>query len=338
MKKIAMMIILGVLFATLLISYTDPLVSKESPVAEKGVIDLSSWNFDKDGTVRLFGEWEYYDGQLLAPEDFNSLEKMPQVTGYCTSMSNRINLKKRVGYREKGNGTFRLVVQINDNNQYYGIKINNKKNYASNKLFVNGERLGFSGDIGLADRKEQLNGTTYQVFFPNDSEQMVIILQVSNFYKPFSLDEYNLVLGLQQDLQAKEIVNNSLQLCGAALCFFIALYYVYLYHGGSKEKSIWFSTMEFVSLCVFFLFSGETFIYQLFPWFPYELFIKIQNLSIVCIPFSIVGFTNLTNKRVISNRMYHIIRNDFFIYSSILLFTPYSIYIYTLFNLYFCLL
>jgi two-component system sensor histidine kinase ChiS len=329
MKKIVMMIILGVLFATLLISYSDPLIRRRSPVAENGVIDLTSWNFEKDGMVRLFGEWEYYDGQLLTPEHFNNNSKIvPQLTGYNTSVSNRINLKKRILHKEKRNGTFRLVVKINENNQYYGIKIQNKKVYASNKLFVNGERLGFSGDIGLADAKNQSNGTAYQVFFPGDSDQMVIILQISNFYQPFSLDEYNLVLGLQQKIQAKEIVGNSVELCGAALCFFIALYYVYLYLSGSKEKEIWFSIMEFISLCVLFLFSGETFIYRIFPWYSFELFIKIKNLAIVCILYSIVGFANLTNKMVISDRMYKIIRNGFFIYSSILLFTPYRINIY----------
>ncbi len=201
-------------------------------------------------------------------------------------------------------------------------------NYGSSKLFVNGERLGFSGDIGLANRKHQLNGTPYQVFFPNDSDQMVIIIQVSNFYEPFSLDEYNLTLGLQQDLQEKEVIGKSMELCGAALCFFIALYYVYLYQEGTKEKDIWFTIMEFISLSVFFMFSGQMLIYKLFPWFPFEIFIKMQNLSIVCIPYSIVGFTNLTDKRIISDGKYKIIRNGFFIYSSILLFTPYSINIY----------
>lgn len=327
MKKIIMMITLGILFATLLISYSDPLIRKQSPAAEKGVIDLTTWNFEKDGIVRLSGEWEYYDDQLLEPEDFNNnSENVPQLTGYSTSLFNRINLMKRIGHTEKGNGTFRLIVKTNETNQYYGVKINNKKNYASNKLFVNGDRLGFSGDIGLTNKKHQSNGITYQVSFPNDSDKMVIILQVSNFYQPFSLDEYNLVLGLQQDLQVKEITENSMALCGAALCFSIALYYVYLYNGGSKKKEIWFSIMEFISLCVLFLFSRETFIYQIFPSFPSELFMKVKNLALICIPYSIVGFTNNIDKMIMPDRIYKVIRNVFFIYSTILLITPYSIH------------
>jgi len=34
------------------------------------VIDLSSWDFKKDGTISLSGEWQFYWHQLLTPEDF----------------------------------------------------------------------------------------------------------------------------------------------------------------------------------------------------------------------------------------------------------------------------
>ncbi len=40
------------------------------PVAVKGVLDLRGWNFERDGSVNLDGEWEFYWDRLLEPSDF----------------------------------------------------------------------------------------------------------------------------------------------------------------------------------------------------------------------------------------------------------------------------
>ncbi|MCB1167744.1 MAG: hypothetical protein KDK33_16420, partial [Leptospiraceae bacterium] len=37
-----------------------PFSGRQQPVAHKGELDLSSWNFEKDGPVQLKGEWEFY--------------------------------------------------------------------------------------------------------------------------------------------------------------------------------------------------------------------------------------------------------------------------------------
>lgn len=41
------------------------------PKAVKGVIDLSDWDFNKDGPVDLNGEYEFYWMQHLMPDDFS---------------------------------------------------------------------------------------------------------------------------------------------------------------------------------------------------------------------------------------------------------------------------
>lgn len=328
MRKIVIMICLGVLMATFLISYTDPLNRNQSPLAEKGVIDLTSWDLHKDGLATLQGEWEYYDKQLLGPEDFDvRMGKNPKITGYNISKSYRKNLIKRFTYSDKTYGTFRVTVKLKNSDQYIGIKINNEKVYIKNKLFINGERIGFSGDI-IEQEINKSDRNTYNEFFQNDTDTIDIILQVEDFYQPFSIDEYYLVLGLQQDLNSSEIIKNATELCAAVLCFMIALYYIYIYFGGKRTKEIKFSISEFLSLTMFFLFSGEKFIYWVFPNISLEVYIKFLYFSIACIPYSIIGYANLVANKVVSNRMYKIVRNVFYIYTILLVFTPYKINIY----------
>lgn len=44
--------------------------SKEVPKAENGILDLTDWDLEMDGAVKLDGEWDFYWKQLLTPEDF----------------------------------------------------------------------------------------------------------------------------------------------------------------------------------------------------------------------------------------------------------------------------
>lgn len=51
--------------------------------AEAGTMELSAWDIQKDPTLKLDGEWEFYWNQLLGPEDFQpDGGRIPQLTGY----------------------------------------------------------------------------------------------------------------------------------------------------------------------------------------------------------------------------------------------------------------
>ncbi|MHB8067895.1 MAG: ATP-binding protein [Desulfobaccales bacterium] len=52
-----------------------------APLARHGVLDLSGWDLEQDGTVNLAGEWEFYWGQLLTPADFHQA-RLPEISGY----------------------------------------------------------------------------------------------------------------------------------------------------------------------------------------------------------------------------------------------------------------
>jgi len=40
---------------------------KLAPKAIKGVLDLTQWDFEKDGTINLDGEWEFYWEEFMPP-------------------------------------------------------------------------------------------------------------------------------------------------------------------------------------------------------------------------------------------------------------------------------
>ena len=44
---------------------------REAPTAVNGVIDLSDWDFERDGPVELIGEWKVHWGQVAGSEGYN---------------------------------------------------------------------------------------------------------------------------------------------------------------------------------------------------------------------------------------------------------------------------
>lgn len=45
------------------------------PKAKSGTIDLSQWDFDKNGSVTLEGEWDFYWNQFLSYEEIIEKKK-----------------------------------------------------------------------------------------------------------------------------------------------------------------------------------------------------------------------------------------------------------------------
>jgi two-component system, sensor histidine kinase ChiS len=62
----------GLAFASLsvLIGCSQNIPPKNQPHAIKGVLDLSHWDFEKDGPVQLSGEYEFYWRQFMRAENF----------------------------------------------------------------------------------------------------------------------------------------------------------------------------------------------------------------------------------------------------------------------------
>ena len=62
--------ILSVLILILGLSCKSEKGIYEAPTAKLGQIDLRAWDFEKQGRIQLYGEWEFYYNHLFTPEEF----------------------------------------------------------------------------------------------------------------------------------------------------------------------------------------------------------------------------------------------------------------------------
>ena len=68
---------------------------KEAPVAQKGVLDLSGWSFEKDGPIKLKGQWNFYWKKHINPKELQK-DKKQKEDGYIEVPGPWTNFKKKI--------------------------------------------------------------------------------------------------------------------------------------------------------------------------------------------------------------------------------------------------
>lgn len=179
-SKKALLVMLAaiiVLFAAILVfpritaAYNS--YSRETPKAEKGVLNLSNWDFNEDGKVMLGGEWAFYWEELTK----NAGENEPDIYAKVPDVWNNYEIggKKLPAF---GYATYSLCVK-GAGNQQIALKIPTCS--TAFELYIDGKLLAQNGktsptQAGSAPEYEPQSKT----FTPN-GEQFTITLLVSNY-------------------------------------------------------------------------------------------------------------------------------------------------------------
>jgi len=285
MQKIQQILI--VLLMLIVMSCCDQTYSsKKQPVAKKGVLDLSEWNFSEDGTTNLNGEWEFYWNQLLEPGDFDTLKPADHFI-YMPTLWNDYIIH---GQKLKGLGfaTFRLTVQISETDDLYAIKI--PLMFTSYKLWINGKVIASNGLIGKTvetNKPEHLACT--RIFPLNQSSRIEIILQIANFHHSDGGIAEHITLGKIEQIQnlyTKKIIRETL-----IILFLISFGFLHILLFLLRRRKTEIPNLLFGLICILIGYRtiaiGETLLTKIFPNIPWIISLKTEWL--VTIFASILG-------------------------------------------------
>ena len=178
MKKINLIYALIFLFFIFLF-FSCSKAPKQELKAKSGTIDLTTWNFEKNGIHSLNGEWEFYWNQLHTPDDFKGTNT-PNLTGYFTipKVWNKYTIDdKKLG--SNGYATFRVRVQLPKSKAVYTLKFNRVE--TAYKLWINDDFINEVGKIGVSGKEQKAKWIPQNYTFYADKDYVDIILQVSNY-------------------------------------------------------------------------------------------------------------------------------------------------------------
>ena len=259
------------------------LYAQEVPVVKQGVIDLSSWNFNNDGTILLQGEWEFYQNQLLEPSDFKNNKAVDSLE-YVTVPGNW-NSGTILGKAIPAHGyaTYRLLIKVKKTN---ALILNIQGVSTSYKLWINNVLKVEVGTVGKTEDKysPKYQPNIYPVNIDLDTDKdsisiVEVVMQVSNFKHTNSGIWETIELGNLETIKS-ETKKTYLYKAGIiGILLIIAIYHFGLYFLRRDDlSSLLFGFFAFV-MAVRGASTGNRILIDLFPNINFEVLVRLEYLS-----------------------------------------------------------
>lgn len=253
------------------------------PLCNKGYLDLTHWDFAKNGAVNLDGEWEFYWKKLLEPTDFqDTLFRPDRLFSKVPSSWTKIKVDS-INLPYEGYGTYRLVIETDTTGQYYALRINDV--FTNYKLWINGTYYGEMGKVGKA--KSHAIPKYYSKEFPVlvkkdtliNKNKIEIILQASNFHHLKAGIKFPMYFGTH-DALIKNLKNSYiLNLIIIGIIFIIGLNHMIHFVLRRNDRS----NLYFGILCLVMILRNITTNDRIISyWFSdinWNLLVKLDNFS-----------------------------------------------------------
>lgn len=248
--------------------------------AQKGIIDCSGIDFTRAGVVKLDGEWEFYWNRLLGPGDFIT-DNPPVPDGYYP-VPLFWTKYKGLGLPARGNATYRLRIKTGDCQR--PLSIMTPEIFSEYMLWINGMVIDRHGSFAEG-RVRFLKPNVYS--FPCHGDIVEILLQIKNYSHGNAGIGQSFFLGTPEEIGKTH--NNSviIDMILIAICIFAGCYHLVLFSFRRKEKELLYFGLFSIIIAVRTLFTGTTYIMQLFPDMPFEVG---SRLATVTIPLSVITF------------------------------------------------
>ncbi|WP_238323121.1 sensor histidine kinase [Gorillibacterium massiliense] len=250
--------------------------------AKRGVMEARGWDFHRKGNILLNGEWEFYCGQLLSPEDFrNGHAPKPAYIHVPAAWVSRMDADEPAGH---GYATYRLILHIQPDPDMYGMKITNIQ--TSNRLYINGDLLGERGKPSTSKATYQPTNLPYTTYFSVDQGDLEIIIQVAN-YDNFSLGIISpLYFGLQNDITQLQAVRYGMNMVHFLTLFVFAIYHLFIYCIKKAPRGYLHVGLFFLFFSFVLMLWDEKLVMQFYPSIPFGITGVLQSLSLMLtVPF-----------------------------------------------------
>ncbi len=268
---------LGVL---ILLGWLISLPLSAKPVAQKGLIDLTDWDFIRDGSIELNGEWYFYWNRHLGREQVR-LEELRGGDNAFLVVPNNWNRNDQ--YPGQGFGTYRLEILISDL-EPLGLKLRTVG--TAYKLFVDGKELAA---VGHAGQSEVTTTPAYQpkiVTFTPQSTRVEIIFFVANFdHRNAGLWEA-IELGDPQQLQEARLSRFATDFVLFGAIVMMGLYNLITWMTRRENVSGLWLGLFCLAISTRILLVDERFVNQVVPALPWALLTRFEYITwFVSLPF-----------------------------------------------------
>jgi signal transduction histidine kinase/ActR/RegA family two-component response regulator len=329
-KNITILILLGI-FSGLLFSCSLKGKRPAYPKAERGVLDLSRWNFEEGGAVPLSGEWELYWKRFIppvsGPETVDSVplySYVPKGWGEAARALDPSIKDPHFGY-----GSYRLTVLLPPGMRHIGLRL--PQQYSAYVLYVDGEETASNGVVAGTPEKYRGSWIPAATFISDKDSRLDLVLHIANYTMNAGGFFYPIRIGPEARIATDYRLEYGYEVfvCGGLVVLWI--YYVFFSFFQKWDRPSLLLSLACLLYALRIMTHGEILLVHIVP-VGLELLNKIRFLTLYLIPptvvFFLLRFFSLSEKSFIAaGRIFAAVC---FAFSYFVLVTPVRVYVQTL--------
>ncbi len=256
-----------------------PAMASAKPVqAHAGQLDLTQWDFERDGTASLAGDWLFrwrsFDDPLIAQADDGKAAGglLIPVPGSWHGLA-----IAGVPAGSDGYGTYRL--QVKCDSRLTGLALALPTQHSAMRLFVNGRELASQGSPGATASSSRPAVSQQYVALAGVSCPLNIVVHVSNFDHRRGGLVRGMQLGTQQQmLQRREfgLIRDMLALGGVGLMSILPILFFFWRR---TEKAPLYFGLYCLSTSVVIGMSGERVLLPLLAPLGWDVYLRLMFLG-----------------------------------------------------------
>jgi two-component system sensor histidine kinase ChiS len=278
-KAIAMIVIIALALSStvLLLGLMEKQPEKEDPQVVQGALDLTEWDFQREGTIKLAGEWGFYWERLLAIDDFKQLDPgQPSKYVDVPSVWNKYQVEGNY-LPGQGYATYRLKVKTDGQHTSLALKIPTIS--TAYKVMIDGETVATSGKVAETKAQAVAAYLPQTIVFQPAAKEFDIVVQVSNYlyarggiWNALKLGTVERIADLNQEEFAIDMI-----ILGSTLM--MGLYHIVIYILRRTNRSALYFGLICLLVVIRILSLKEIFLLHLFPGIDIRLLIFNEYMT-----------------------------------------------------------
>ncbi|NOR86402.1 MAG: response regulator, partial [Bacteroidales bacterium] len=287
MNRFTLFIITLITIVELSTTYAYSSLPKDAdlPIIENGILDLQSWKPSTGGNIELKGEWEFYWGGLLNPEDFTK-NHQPQFLEFPHLWGNLENPDKN--YSSFGYATYRLIILMPDVDDVLAFQLHDF--YTAYEFYLNGKLFASNGTVGANEFESIPKWLPITEPFLASTDSLEIVIKISNYDHSKGGLIIAPVLGQAKVLmQERELlIGIDLLLTGALIMG--GLFFMGLFIFGRHNKAVLYFSLFCLVYSYRIIGTGEYFLHGMIPDVSWQITARLEYISLFLSPFFFMLF------------------------------------------------
>ncbi|MEP6683067.1 MAG: sensor histidine kinase [Parafilimonas sp.] len=226
-----------------------------SPV-QNGVLNLSNYNWQKNGIVNVSGNWEFYWNKFYYPDFFKDTSLLKdRCFALVPDFWNKYITNEKFTHHGFGYATYHVKILCPPSTESLALKLFTVQ--GAYRLFINGKKVS---QMGNPDTTEQISIANLKPSIINvqpENNVLDIVMQVSNFKNRVGGVWDNVEIGTQSQIETKTIKNLAIAFIVAGTFLLAFIYNLIEFIHFRKRYALLFFSMLCLIIFLRLLVTGE---------------------------------------------------------------------------------